>query len=408
MTKLIKPVFLCASLLALASCATVRVTEVPRTQPQDVPLPDTRPVDAAPIPGQVGPWHYTDATRMPAASDGYQPPTRIGFLLPLSGRLARAAAPVRDGFLAGYYAEHRARPEIQFYDTAAGGPVAAYRKAEADGNTFIIGPLGREEVDAVFTSGALSVPMLALNRGDSAPPQGHGSFSLSPEDEGIAAAEFLIDRGARNVLVLQGLDDSMRRAADAFGVRIGQAAGSRAPGSRVFQALVIGDDLAQASPQLQAAIDAAAAAGTPIDSVFYAVRGSKAHLLAAQLHASGLDLVPAVATSQITLGAGDPLLDMTLEGIAFPTETWTVRGVAGLPSAASLAEHLPTARGAAARLFAFGHDAWLVTAFPSIAASTDGDALRGATGRLRIDIDGNVMRTPTWSTFRDGQTVPLD
>ncbi|MDB6164139.1 MAG: LppC family lipoprotein, partial [Xanthomonadaceae bacterium] len=57
------------------------------------------------------------ASDRPAAdSDGYRPPLKVGVLLPLSGELSKAAVPVRDGLLAGYYAEHRRRPDIQFYD----------------------------------------------------------------------------------------------------------------------------------------------------------------------------------------------------------------------------------------------------------------------------------------------------
>ena len=392
-----KKTLLLVGMLAMAGCATVRVTEAPRPAG-----PVAGPPAGVPAPVDDGRWRFDETTRLPAEPDGYQPPTSIGFLLPLSGPLARAAAPVRDGFLAGYYAESRARPEIRFYDTAAAGAVAAYGRAVADGNAFVVGPLGREEVDALFASGALAVPTLALNRGDAPPPPGHASFSLSPEDEGIAAAEFLLERGARNVLVLQGTDDSMRRAMAAFGDRLADA------GAGVSQVVTITDDLASAAPQVQAAAEAAAAAGTPVDAVFFAVRGSKAHLLAAQLQLAGLSALPTVATSQITLGAGDPMKDVMLDGIAFPTGTWAVRGLPGLPSAASLGEDLPTARGPAARLFAFGHDAWLVTAYPSVAAGRREGTLQGATGRLRVDPSGNVLRTPTWSTFREGRPVPLD
>ena len=368
MTMQTKTMFLCACLFAMAGCATVRVTEAPRpADPQGVPVaPVAPPVDD-------GRWTFDKASRMPTAPDGYAPPTSIGFLLPLSGQLARAAAPVRDGFLAGYYAEMRPRPDIRFYDTADGGAVAAYGRAVADGNAFVVGPLGREEVDAVFASGALPVPLLALNRGDAVPPPGHASFSLSPEDEGVARAtlEQVFGRG------------------------------------NVFQSLVITDDPSTAAPEVQAAAQAAVAAATPIDGVFYAVRGSKARLLAAQLSLAGLSGLPGVATSQIAVGAGDPLQDVMLDGIAFPTETWTAQGLPGLPPAASLGERLPTARGPAARLFAFGHDAWLVTAYPSVAAGAGEGVLRGATGRLRVDAAGNVLRMPTWSTFREGRPVPL-
>ena len=120
MTMQTKTMFLCACLFAMAGCATVRVTEAPRpADPQGVPVaPVAPPVDD-------GRWTFDKASRMPTAPDGYAPPTSIGFRLPLSGQLARAAAPVRDGFLAGYYAETRPRPDIRFYDTASGGAVAA-------------------------------------------------------------------------------------------------------------------------------------------------------------------------------------------------------------------------------------------------------------------------------------------
>lgn len=400
-TRFLCACLLCAGLSAMAGCATVRVTEAPR--PAGPLGPTTGIADATTSPSiDDGRWQFDAATRMPAARDGYQPPTSIGLLLPLSGHLARAASPVRDGFLAGYYGETRPRPAIRFYDTASAGAIAAYRQAVADGNAFVVGPLGREEVDGLFSSGSLAVPALALNRGDLSPPPGHASFSLSPEDEGIAAAEYLFERGARNVLVLQGTDDSMRRATTTFGQRLVEV------GGRVVQVLTITDDPAASAPQVQAAAQAAVATGTPIDAVFFGVRGSKAHLLAAQLQLAGLSALPIVATSQITVGSGDPMQDILLDGIAFPTETWTVLGVPGLPPAASLGERLPTARGPAARLFAFGHDAWLVTAYPSVATGGREGVLRGATGRLRIDEAGNVLRTPTWSTFRDGRPVPLD
>ena len=391
---------LLAGALGMAGCATVRVTEAPRPVPSQDPR--TTPSPGRPAPVDDGRWHFDDTTRLPAQADGYQPPTSIGLLLPLSGQLARAAAPVRDGFLAGYYAETRARPEVRFYDTEAAGAVAAYGQAVADGNAFVVGPLGRDQVDALFSSGSLAVPTLALNRGDLSPPPGHAGFSLSPEDEGIAAAEYLLERGARNVLVLQGTDDSMRRSVGTFTDRLS------ATGAKVFQVVGVTDDSAATALQVDAASAAAVAAGTPIDAVFFAVRGSRAHLLAAQLQVAGLSARPIVATSQITLGTGDPMQDATLDGIVFPTETWSVRGLPGLPPATALGEQLPTARGPAARLFAFGHDAWLVTAYPSVAAGAREGALQGATGRLRIDQEGNVLRTPTWSTFREGRPVPLD
>ena len=59
------------------------------------------------------------------------------------------------------------------------------------------------------------------------------------------------------------------------------------------------------------------------------------------------------------------------------------------------------------KLFAFGYDAWLLTAYlERLATRADGN-VQGATGTLRIDGFGNVVRTPAWSTFSGGIAVPL-
>jgi hypothetical protein len=114
-----------------------------------------------------------------------------------------------------------------------------------------------------------------------------------------------------------------------------------------------------------------------------------------------------VATSQLLAGTGKPAEDRVLDGIAFPSETWQARGVRGLPSAEATGARLPTARGAAGRLFAFGFDAWLLTAYLDHLGRTAEGSIDGATGVLRLDGFGNVQRTPAWSTFSNGETAPL-
>src|SRR3546814_14473920 len=90
-----------------------------------------------------------------------EPPesTRTETLFPYTPLVrSTAGASVRDGLLAGYYGERRTRPEILFYDTAnsSGGAIAAYNKAVADGADQVLGPLGRDGVDAVFQIGRAS------------------------------------------------------------------------------------------------------------------------------------------------------------------------------------------------------------------------------------------------------------
>jgi outer membrane PBP1 activator LpoA protein len=356
-------------------------------------LPLPRPFDRG------GNWQFDAGNRPPADSDGYRPPQKLAVLLPLTGSLATAAAPVRDGLLTGYYGEHRRRPEIVFYDTAgtSGGAMAAYGNAVAAGADYVLGPLGRDEVSAVFRSGQLSVPVLALNRGNIAPPGGSASFSLAPEDDGIAAAEFLLARNAHRVLVLSDDDDSMRRAVNAFREQLLSRGGS------VSDTLTVADK----PGDMAAALQAAAQKEGGVDGVFLALKASQARTLAPQLALAGLGAKPRVATSQLAAGVDGSAGDHALDGIAFPSEGWTGRGVSGLPSMASAGKTMGTARGPAAKLFAFGYDAWLLTAYlERLATRADGN-VQGATGTLRIDGFGNVVRTPAWSTFSSGNAVPL-
>ena len=335
-------------------------------------LPLPRPFDR----GDVS---FGAADRPAADRDGYRPPLKVGVLLPLSGGQSAAAASVRDGFLAGYYGERRRRPDVRFYDTAAGAS-AAYARAAAEGNDFVVGPLGRDEVDAVFADDTPAVPLLALNRGSRTPPAGSAAFSLSPEDEGISLAQYLIQRGAKRVLIQTGGEDAQRRTA------------STAKAHLQRRGLQVTEDLAAAQE---------------VDALLLAVKGTQARALMPQLALAGITPGMRVATSQIISGTGKPAEDAALDGIVYPTEAWAVRNVDGLPSQASAAARVDTAKGPAARLFAFGYDAWLLTAYLEKIANNANDQLPGATGALRIDGFGNIVRTPAWSVFSNGQIVAL-
>lgn len=350
-------------------------------------LPLPRPFD------RDGAAQFDTSKRPPAMSDGYRPPAKLAVLLPLSGRLATAAQPVRDGLLAAYYGETRRRPDINFIDTAGtpAGALAAYDKAVASGADFVVGPLGRDEVDAVYGRKQLQVPVLALNRGKDAPPAGSAGFSLAPEDDGIVAAEYLRGRERGKALVINSADDTGRRAAAAFAQRFAQR------GGQVVATIGVSDAVGDVGAQVRNA--------GQVDAVFLAVRAPQARLLAPQLALAGAGGATRVGTSQLTIGSGKVEEDVALDGIVYPNEAWNVRSVSGLPSASQVASTLPSARGAAGRLFAFGADAWKITAYLDKLSNEGG--LDGATGTLFLDSNGNILRQPAWSTFNGGRPMPI-
>ena len=370
----------------LAGCATTVVRPAPRP---DAPAPAT----TGALAGNLG---VLTAGRLPADTDGYRPPLKLAVLLPLSGDMSRAALPVRDGLLAGYYAENRRRPEITFHDTV-GGVDAAYDQAVANGADFVVGPLGRAEVDALYSRQSLPIPVLALNRGELPPPPGNASFALAPEDDGVAAAEYAISRGARRVLSLADGDDSMRRAAAAFRARFEELDGT-----------VVVELVVNATPgAMGTALQTAATTDGGIDAVFLAVRPSQAGAIVAQLADVGLGGKLRIGTSALAGARPTDTSGHALDGIAFPSDAWSVQYVAGLPSSVTAASMLATARGGAQRLFAFGYDAWLLTAFLERLATNPAASVAGATGTLRIDADGNVVRTPAWSSWNGSNALPL-
>lgn len=356
---------------------------------RNLPLP--RPFDRG------SRWNFDANGRPPADRDGYRPPQKLAVLLPLSGPLAMAAAPVRDGLLAGYYGETRRRPEIRFYDTASSPADAtrAYARAVADGAEMVVGPLGRDQVDALFRQGNLSVPVLALNRGELDPPDGAASFSLAPEAEGVSVADYLLKLERKRVLIIGGNDDNGRRAAEAFRKRFTEGGGA------VADALVVSDPPGDMSAQL------IAAAAKGVDAIFLAVRGSSARVLTPQLALAGLGGKTRVGTSLLVQGTGKPEEDSVLDGVIYPTEAWSASGVTGLPAQSTVAATLPTARGGAARLFAFGFDAWKLSGYMQKLTDGDNAQLRGATGTLTLDGFGTVLRAPAWATFSGGTPVPI-
>jgi outer membrane PBP1 activator LpoA protein len=189
----------------------------------------------------------------------------------------------------------------------------------------------------------------------------------------------------------------MRRSVAAFREHLLSRGGS------VVETLTIADKPADSTTALQAA----AQKDGGVDAVFLALKGAQARALAPQLGTAGLAAKPRVSTAQLLSGTGKPDQDKLLDGIAFPAETWSVQGIPGLPAAESTGQSLATARGPAAKLFAFGYDAWLLTAYLERLAGQANGKVDGATGDLRLDGFGNIVRSPAWSTFSNGQIVAL-
>lgn len=356
-----------------------------------VPPPLQRAAQPLPLPGQP-------------ALDGSR---RIALLLPLSGPLQAAGESVRDGFLAARFnADGGAGLAVSLRDSGSTPEqaLAAYRTAVSDGHQMVVGPLSREAVSVLFAQPDLDIPLLALNRAGPVPP-GHASFALLPEDEGTTLAVRMQRRGLQRVVAVVTNDDSAQRALGAFRERHARAGGS------LLTTIQINERGINFQPEIRAALQGA---GLPtsapedleephdpgFDALFIAVRAPAARLLVPQLKVFGLSDVPMLATSQIHAAGDETRMDRELSGVEFVESPWLIDELPGLPARRELARALPSARGPAARLFAFGMDAF---ALLQLRLSGDPAAvIQGATGTLSLDELGEVQREPAIAIFRSG------
>ena len=367
--------------------------------------------------------------------EGYKVPDKVALLLPAAGDYAAASTPIREGFFAAYFAaasNHAPRPTIRVYDSkgTADGAIQAYQQAVRDGAKLVVGPLSRGAVAAIFDQAKLPVPLLALNHPDGRklPAASASEFGLLPETEGAQVADHMAERGLRRAYVVISNDDFARRAAGAFKAELISRGGevidtAVLPTGATSYAQNISDlhmpTTTAAAAAATGAVDDATAdstvatpavagsAGSTGDSgIFISMRPNEARLLLPQLRIAQVNL-PVFATSHVYAGSDDAAADRDLDGLEFCDAPWLFDAQPGLPDHASMAAKLSAARGGAARLFAFGMDAWHLVPYLDWLRAHPGSYMPGATGQLAADQFGRIRRVLIWAQFQNGLARPL-
>ncbi len=355
--------------------------------------------------------------------EGYRQAHFVALLLPTEGGLKAVAQAVRDGFFAAYFADKNPqRAQVRVYDSGGNAQeaAAAYAKAVADGADHIVGPLTREAVSAVFGQGHLSAPVLALNQpehGEAAPP-GSAAFGLAPDSEAAQAAEHMLERGITRAVVITATDDWAERAALAFRAqfesRNGQVLGeARVTEGEVNFSTMLRQAMSNVAASKNAPSQPGAAAPAPVAAesdtgVFISMRPQQARLLLPQLKLAGYNGLPVFATSHIYSGDYNPGMDRDLDGVEFCDAPWLFDAALGLPKHSEIARTLDSARGAGARLFAMGLDAYALLPYMEWLAQHHDAYVAGATGQLAEDNLGRIQRLLIWAQFENGAAHPVN
>jgi hypothetical protein len=349
-----------------------------------------------------------------------KPTQQIALLLPLNGRLAEAAESVRDGFLAGYYAEKSTtKPSVRIYD-ATGDITAIFRKAVDEGATFVVGPLGKENVAAVRALADGKVPVLALNHlaeGDVAPKRFY-QFALAPEDEARQIAAHALASGQKTAAVLTPNGDWGQRVRQAF------AAAFTAGGGRVATAEnyatdttdfsdvltpLLGFEESQKRYRTISGLVGGSLVFTPrrrddLDFVFFAGQPVHARLVRPQLKFHYAGDLPMYATSDIH----DPKAasNQDLEGVSFVDIPWLLSEDDIVVTLRERVSRLwPADTRHLGRLFALGFDAQRIV--ERLREGEPIDGISGLTGALTLTAERRIRRTLLWASFgADGSAHP--
>ena len=380
------------------------------------------------------PRHPAGETVVPILMDdshiAWAPARSVALLLPFEGQFAKAAAAVRDGFMAAWFNDPltEIRPTLLMRDTSSGDILSIYNQVIEEGADFVVGPLRRTSVTRLAESAGMPVPTLTLNHADATtvtgidgtpagPTNGLFQFALSPESEAQRAAEHAWFAGHANAAVLAPAGEWGERVAAAFAEAWENLGGTVVEfqsylndgsdmSTPVRKLLNIDESDARyrsLNKVLGGEIKQEARRRQDVDFVFMAAFPRQARQLRPQLEFHQAQDLPVYSTSHIYSGIVDPPADRDINGVVFGDMPWVLdptasgadlRGEIGILWADSL--------NAFVRLYAFGADAYsLVKELGKLRAQQYAE-FHGVTGRLSLNENNQIDRRLMWAQFKQG------
>ena len=343
---------------------------------------------------------------------------RIAVLLPLNTRYHSAAQAVLDGILNTHF-KLGSQPEISVYPTSDDPQqaITAYLKAVEGGAQWVIGPLLKENVQAVLSQDRLPAPILSLNLAkDSEHHTNSYFFPLNPEADAVNMAHFMRKQGHQKVLLIASTDDWGKRISNSFDAAFNHEKGHVAqtvyykPGSVDFGRQLKGLlQLGKSDSRhkrieglLRQKVGFELQRRDDIDAVFIASKSKEAHLLIPQIRfhqGTGLKLY---STPQIYSGYPDPQYDRDIEGVTFCDAPWLLGKTMFGETQKQVTEIYPHIANSQSRLFALGSDSLGLVPLLGWLREHPDEYVPAATGSLTVDKSGVVNRTLDCATFTKG------
>ena len=388
-------------------------------------------------------------------------PKHIALLLPLTDRnFVNMSTLVREGFKSAWKNDttNVERPKLSIEDTHAKGVVAAYRQARANGADLIVGPLDKNNVNILLSSGTVDVPILTLNMaGSSGMSETEAStinepeiqissnpntmilfqFTLAPEGEAIAIAHRAWLDGHNKAAILVPQSDWGERTASAFsrkwielGGKLvvkqhydGQAILSEKSGTKESSTMKTADQIEamlnvtqskERRRKLESIIGTklkfSPRRRTDIDFIFMIpFKPESDRNLKALMDFHQASKIPIYSTSQI-YGGRPNRKNLDLQSVIFGDMPWVLSTDQKIRQTRINAESRWRKEKLyeLTRLYAFGIDAYSIIKHLNTMRSSAEFEYEGVTGWLSLDNLGVISRKLLWARFDDGLPVLID
>lgn len=353
----------------------------------------------------------------------------IGILLPDSGPAANAAQAIRQGIIAAHF-NARSNVRLQFYDVQTGNNansnnvISQYDKAVADGANIVIGPLDKTSVELLAAHDTLTIPVLALNRiNEDIEQNNFFQFALAPEDDARNQAEYANKMGYKRAIVLSPRSDWGDRVAEAFtnewrdsgGQLVTRAKYDEAENdySHILTPILGVDSSVQRYQNLRRtlgkSLEFEPRRRQDVDFLFMVGRPLKARQLLTQLRFHRSGKLPILATSHAYGGEANAQQDIDLNGLIFTDIPWMFTEQSQQdPAYTAVRRQASGDVGSFIRLAALGVDAYRMIPFLTAMSGSEDEKYNGATGILTINEQGQIERTMSFATIRNGLIEPLN
>jgi len=355
-------------------------------------------------------------------------PEKIALLLPLTGKLAKPAAAIRNGFLAAYYqsGQSHSRTRVRIYNTHKTGKTIEqiYQQAVTDGAEIIIGPLDKNKVARLAQLQPLPVPVITLNQTELAQPGNTNfiQFGLSPEDEARQIAERASLEGLIRVAVITPKGEWGDRLTRAFSQRFKELGGiilkvtrydfRNSDMSTPIQALL---NLNESQLRYQRIKDSLPTEvkfeprrRQDIDFIFMAAFQRQARLITPQLRFHHAADIPVYSTSHAYNGQENIPANRDMNGVTLCDIPWLISpDYQQDPMYQQFLSLWPQEVANYSRLYALGIDSYHLPGQIKWLQNNPNEHYAGITGRLYLNGQNQIQRLLKWGRFSRGRVTPL-